>query len=491
MTEPSSSGLGAADPDLCRVSVIGGNTQVDLGLPATVPIAAYITDVVELIESRNPDLSEQDEAAPPQTQHWTLARIGRDPIPPNRTLTEAEVYDGELLVLRSVTAKEAPALFDDVIDAVSKLTTESFRSWSPVSARWMGLIAGLFAILASLALLAIAKSDDGGVAPGAIALGVGLVAIGAAAIGARRYPESRLVTVMLSLYAVLLVFGGTGMLVPNDLASPHALLACVAALVAAAACYSLTRMGATLFAAVVTITVFAGVSSLVHMVWEPELYKIAAGVLVAGLITITLAPRLAVAAARLPVPPVPTAGGAIDPADHEPRPTIADIGAIGATALPSAVGLEQRARAANDYQSGMIIGCTLAIAVSAVVAADPLGSGRWQGIALGVVLALILCLRGRSFADLTQASTLIAGGAATLIAVLIGVGIGHDSWLLATAGVLLVVAAGAVGFGVVGPHTEMSPVVRRTGEIFEYLLICTIIPLVLWIMDLYSAARNL
>ena len=34
------------------------------------------------------------------------------------------------------------------------------------------------------------------------------------------------------------------------------------------------------------------------------------------------------------------------------------------------------------------------------------------------------------------------------------------------------------------------PGVRRAGEIFEYLLIVTIIPLSLWMMDIYSAARN-
>lgn len=126
-----------------------------------------------------------------------------------------------------------------------------------------------------------------------------------------------------------------------------------------------------------------------------------------------------------------------------------------------------------------------------MIAADPFGAARWQGIALAVVVALILCLRGRSLADLTQASTLIVGGTATLIAIMVGVAFGHPSWLVPIAGMLLAVGAVAMVFGVIGPHTEMSPVTRRMGEIFEYLLIVTIIPLVLWIMDLYSAARNL
>ena len=122
--------------------MIGGNTQLDVGLPATVPVVAYIADLVELIDSRNPDLTEHDEGAPVRAQHWTLARVGREPIPPHQTLTDAEVFDGELLVLRSVTTQEAPALFDDVIDAVSRLTSESANAWSATAARVMGLTAG-------------------------------------------------------------------------------------------------------------------------------------------------------------------------------------------------------------------------------------------------------------------------------------------------------------------------------------------------------------
>lgn len=48
-----------------------------------------------------------------------------------------------------------------------------------------------------------------------------------------------------------------------------------------------------------------------------------------------------------------------------------------------------------------------------------------------------------------------------------------------------------VVFGVIGPHIEITPVTRRSGEIFEYLLICTVIPLVLWIMGVYAMARNI
>ncbi|MGN2641601.1 type VII secretion integral membrane protein EccD [Nocardia takedensis] len=489
MTESSTAGPVAVDPELCRVSVIGGNTQLDVGLPATVPIVAYITDLVRLIDSRNPDLSENDDGAPPTTQHWTLARVGRDPIPPHQTLVEAEVFDGEMLVLRAVASKEAPALFDDVIDAVARLGVDEQHGWSARSARWTGLIAGLIAVLAALGLLLVDKGT--GFATGFIALGAGLLAAGASVIVARRYAEQQLTAIIVGLYAIVLLGASAALLTPGALGAPHLLFACVAAMAAALVIFAAARAGSMVTAAVVTGTTVVGIAAAVRMIWDFETSVIAGGVLIAGLVMITMSPRMAVAAARLPVPPVPTAGGAIDPADHEPRPTIADIGAIGATALPSAAGLEQRAHAANQFQSGMLLSAAVLTTGGAILAADLLGSARWQGQVLAAIIAIVLCLRGRAYADLAQATVLIGAGIVTGMTLVLGMAVAQEDWRVIGASILLGLGAAVVGFGVVGPHTEVSPVVRRAIELFEYLLIVLIVPLVLWVMDIYSAARNL
>ncbi|WP_218025011.1 type VII secretion integral membrane protein EccD [Nocardia pseudovaccinii] len=491
MTEPLSSGTRAAEPELCRVSVIGGNAQLDVGLPATVPIATFIGDLVALIESRNPDVVESDDGGTPlHTEHWTLARLGRDAIAPSRSLTEAEVFDGELLVLRSVAAKESPALFDDVIDAVSRLTSVDFRGWSPTAARWTGLVAAVSAVLLALLLLAAGRAHGGGLAAPFLATGVAVIAAVAAGIAARKYAD-QLTATWLSLCALLLFFGGAALFVPGDLGSPHLLLGCSVTLVAAAVIYRATATGAALAASAVTVTLFGGIAALVRMIWDFDLTQICAAILVVAITLISAVPRLAAVLARLPIPPVPTAGGAIDPADHEPRPTIEGIGAIGATALPSAAGLGERARAANQYQTGMLIACAIAAVIGALGAADPLGSARWQGITLAVIAAVIISLRGRSFADLVQAGALIAGGCVLVIGLITGLALG-DSDLLLLAGVLLLaVAAGVLVFGVIGPHLEVTPVTRRAMEITEYLMIVAVIPLVLWIMGVYSMARNI
>lgn len=491
MTAQSIGGSRAAEPELCRVSVIGGNTQLDVGLPANVPIAAFIGDLVRLIESRNPDpIGGEEGGTPLQSQHWTLAKLGRDMIAPSQTLNDAEIYDGELLVLRSVSAKEAPALFDDVIDAVSRLTAEEFRSWSASAARWTGLVAGVVAVVFAVLLGLLSRSGgDKYVAPPLLLAGA-LAALVAAAIAMRKYADELTATV-LTLCMLLLTFGGAALAVPGSLGSPHLMLGAAATLLLAVVGYRIIGAGAAVISAIVTVVLLSGVGAAVRMIWDAGLPKVAAGVMVASIIVLSMVPRLAAMLARLPVPPVPTAGEAIDPADHEPRPTIEGIGAIGATVLPSAHGLGQRARTANQFQAGIVFGSAIGAAAGAIGAADPLHSHRWQGIALAVVISIILCLRGRSFADLTQAATLIVSGCVTFVALAVLLALSDDGMLLVSAGLLLAFAVGAIGFGVIGPHIQATPVTRRFNEIFEYGLIVSIIPLVLWIMDVYSTARNI
>ncbi|MEV0363853.1 type VII secretion integral membrane protein EccD [Nocardia fusca] len=481
----------AQEPELARVSVIGGNTQVDVGLPAAVPIAGFIGELVALIESRSPKLPDSEEdAGPLSAQHWTLARLGREAIAPSRTLNEAEVYDGELLVLRSVSAKEAPALFDDVIDAVSRLTAEEFTGWSGASARWMGLVTSALTVLTILAVLVVSRGAGDPLAPGSALLGSGLAALVAAGITAHRYRDE-LTASWLSADGLMLLFGGAALLVPGALGSPHLLLGSSVLLVASILGYRLTGVGATLFSCTAASAVFALVTAVIYLIWHPGLPKVAGGLLVAGIMILSMVPRLAALLARLPIPPVPTAGAAIDPADHEPRPTIEGIGAIGATALPSAAGLGERARAANRFQTGLIGACTASAVIGAFGVADPLGAYRWQGVTLAVITAIILALRGRSFADITQAATLIGGACVTFVSLVVGLSFGNSDLVLACAATLLAFTLGVIGFGVIGPHIEVTPVVRRAIELFEYALIMAVIPLVLWVMGIYGTARNL
>nr|WP_246598139.1 type VII secretion integral membrane protein EccD [Nocardia tengchongensis] len=281
-----------------------------------------------------------------------------------------------MLVLRAVSAKEAPALFDDVIDAVSRLTAEEFRSWSSTAARWTGLVAGVAAVVFAVVLGLISRSaGDTFVAP-PLLLGGAIAALVAAAIARRKYADELTATV-LTLCMLLLTFGGAALTVPGSVGSPHLMLGAAATLLLAVVGYRIIGAGAAVVSAVVTVVILSGVGAAVRMIWDAGVPKVAAGVLVTSIIVLSMVPRLAAMLARLPVPPVPTAGAAIDPADHEPRPTIEGIGAIGATVLPSAAGLGQRARTANQFQTGIVVGSAIGAVAGAI--ARPTRSGPPAG----------------------------------------------------------------------------------------------------------------
>ena len=130
-------------------------------------------------------------------------------------------------------------------------------------------------------------------------------------------------------------------------------------------------------------------------------------------------------------------------------------------------------------------------AVAAVLAAAPLAGFSWRSAAYAAIIAAVLCLRGRSHSDLAQAVILITGGSLALIALVVGLAFGADDWPIIGFALGMVLVVAALVFGVVAPNHEFSPVMRRTAEIVEYLLVAVIVPLLLWILDLYRIVREL
>lgn len=484
------------EPELVRVSVLGGNTQLDVGLPAGLPIAALIPDLVAQITSRTPARRDTDdpdggEGRPYDRQNrWTLSLVGQEAIAPNRSLSESGIRDGDLLVLRSTRTGESPALFDDVVDAVARLNESRFASWSPVSARYAGFAVALVAsVAAAVALGAYRWTSDALWVGGLSALGaVGLLT--AATIVARHYRDATSAAVLAA--AAMPLAAVTGMLLtPGRFGSAHLTLGCALTLVAAVVSYRLTAVGSALHSAVTTAAFLVGCACAAELLLGASVPDVAAVAAAVGLLVVALAPRATIMLAKLPLPPVPTAGAAIDTEDIEPKPTIEGIGAIGAMALPKADALERRSFVANAYLTGIIAGTATVTAVAAVLAAAPLAGFAPKSAAFAAIVAVVLCLRGRSHSDLAQAAFLVAAGSAAMIALTTGLAVGAGSWPIIAFVLAMVIVAAALVLGVVAPRQEFSPVTRRAAEILEYLLVAVIVPLLLWILDLYRIVREI
>ncbi|MGV9858194.1 type VII secretion integral membrane protein EccD [Gordonia sp. NPDC003425] len=490
------------EPALVRVSVLGGNTQLDVGLPAAIPVAALIPELVAQIESRSPvrrdpDDPESDPGASPggrphDRQHrWTLALVGGgDPIAPNRSLSESGIRDGDLLILQSVRTGETPILFDDVVDAVARLNESGFSAWSATAARNAGYVVALAASLIAAVSLGAARIAGTGSWVAALS---GVAAVGflvAAVIVARHYRDALTATV-LSATAMPLVFVSGMLIPPGGYGAAHLGLGAALVLLAATLSYRVTAVGPVTHSALTSAALLGALACVGAMVWEGRVPEVAAVTAAVGLAVIGMAPRATILLAKLPLPPVPTAGAPIDLDAAQPAPAIEGIGAIGAMALPKADALERRSRLANAYLTGIVGGVTLITATAAVLAADPLSGFDAKRVIYAAVIGAALCLRGRSHSDLAQASTLIAGGTATLLAVTVGLAFGAHNWPVVGFAVAVAIAIGAFVLGVIAPQNDFSPVMRRSAEIVEYILLALVVPLLLWVLDLYQMVREI
>ncbi|WP_246222135.1 MULTISPECIES: type VII secretion integral membrane protein EccD [Gordonia] len=490
-----------AGPELVRVSVLGGNTQFDVGLPAGVQIAALIPELLSHIRSRSSGhpgsasgVDDDDHDGTAFRPHlWTLSMIGGEDLPAEVTLSESGVRDGELLVLQSRKSGAAPPLFDDVIDAVARLGEERTSQWSATTARYAGYAAAVaFSLLTALALLVADHPGSGW--PLVVAAAACLVLLVASGVvgGVHRDAATSIALLCTTLPQAM----AAGMLaVPGVIGRADIGLGCVVVLAVVVISYRVTGAGALCHSAATTAAVLGGTACGAALLTDASPAEVGAVTAVCAAAAVALAPRLTIVLAKLPLPPVPTAGGAGDLVDHEPSPTIEGIGAVGAMALPDARTLERRVALAESYLTGILTGAALVTVTATVV------SVSWHTSAsvgplpvtaiLATVISAVLCLRGRSHSGLAPAAILIGAGILGWLGVLSAMLFTTDP---APAGVVvagLVTVVVATAIGVVATAHEFSPVMRRAVEIGEYVLVASIVPLLLWILDLYQSVRNL
>jgi hypothetical protein len=131
----------------CRITVVGERRQVDLAVPARVPIATYVDTVARLCAQERSDIL---------SPAWSLATATATPFAPERSLAEVGVVDGQVLYLRDVIAEEfADPVVYDVGERVNELAEGALgRSWDPRTRTMTVMTFGLGWLIATLIMLA-------------------------------------------------------------------------------------------------------------------------------------------------------------------------------------------------------------------------------------------------------------------------------------------------------------------------------------------------
>ncbi|MGH3934996.1 MAG: type VII secretion integral membrane protein EccD [Pseudonocardiaceae bacterium] len=451
------------------MTVVAPCTRIDLALPSDVAVADLVPMVLKMAGESAPDGGSSHGG-------WCLAKLGGEAIDPDRPLSSLGVVDGDLLQLRRRRDNPPPPLFDDVVEAIAVSVPDSYRPWTEHTARTLGMVAAGLALLASAVALWRAGPGLG------VAVVAGLAAVlvlAGGAVIARVYDQTG-IGVLVAGGSLPLGFVSGLYLVPSSVHSEnllvHAenlLLACTLALVLAITSIMVTGAGITPFIASATSAALGALAFLAASLVDRPAVGIAAGAAAVALGGISALPRLTIQLSRLPMPQVP--GSAQDLQQD--------------SGFPDYRAIERRAGVAHEYMTGMIIGCGTVAAAGAILAS----TGGALGILLSVVVAAVLLLRARSYANRSQAIALLASGMIAVAGLVTGllVTAGQSGLPLAVFGGLLVLAVLALVLGVVLPHRRFSPVVRRSVDVIEATLIAAVLPLALGVMDLYNAFRAL
>ena len=494
----------AAMPEQIRVCIHVGNYFVDTSLAAHAPLSVVMEGLVPFLVDtlRGEGLLVDFDAH----KVYSLAVEGGMPFARTLTLSEAGVLDGSRLLLREVRSTEVfKPIIEDGSDALAEFNSVKFPAFSDTTAH----VVGLLAAAAGGGLLAALFIAGWWSTPGLLwwlplALALTVVTAAGASVAQRRR-DSAPVAYALGIAAVLLAFGAGWVAVPPaDGVAGHWTAANVLAGVFASGVISLlvlwlTGVGTTVHTAIIALAAAATVVAALCTFTGLDSRQLGIGALLVGMILITAAPALALWMARVRPPSLPVPGEDIDRNELDDAAMTVEVfddtDDVRTVALSDDedTQLERRSRVANKFLTGLFVAAVAIVAIGGIVAVQP-GSPYFGGeLAIAIIAAAVLVLRGRSLTDRVQAITFFVGAFVLLTGFTVVVVFGTTSPAAALAVIVTVLAAiiAAAAAGLLLPGTKMSPILLRRIEQLEFLLILSIAPLAFWVIGAYSALRNL
>ncbi|MGV0703096.1 type VII secretion integral membrane protein EccD [Mycolicibacterium porcinum] len=475
-----------AEPELSRLTLVVGELNIDVGLPAHVSIAQYIPDVIDIANEQitNQDAIVEFDAA---DGRWTLAPLGGAPIEPHLSLGEAGVHDGDLLMICAVGQPVSPLLFDDV-DDTHAAAAGTVRSWLADKAN---ALAGFGVTAAAAVTMAgvVARWTAQPAVPAAV-LALGVTGMVLACLVAHR-PAAAAAPAWITAVSTPLVFAGSLYLVPGGSGATSLPMAFALTAFGALLVLLVSGSGSAVYTAIITACAFGGVSSTAMLLWQAPIRAVGALLATVAVIVVYLAPRVTIGLSKLPIPRVPTAGEPLDDIETQGGPTVEGVNAIGKQIIPTEEDLISRVRRANQHLTGILVAAALAALVGCYLAVDVSDGFYWQGTVFAVMVATVLCLRGRGHHDLVQSATLIGSGLTIAVAVVLKTALNVEGWQARAVVVLLALMVLILACGLVAPLREFSPVARRQVEILEYIAVGSLFPLCFWIVRVYAFFREM
>jgi ESX secretion system protein EccD len=467
---------------LTRVTLHTTQRRVDVALPGSVALAELLP---ELLHHAGIGLADDGE----QHGGWALRRADGTGLDEGKALNQLGVRDGEILHL--VPAREQwPELeYDDVVEAIAAGARRRGAAWTPNATRISTLAgAGLLLLAGVVSLLRGGPDWD----PGAyMSLTVAVLLLVGGVLASRAYGDG-VAGSALAGFALPYAFAGGALLLHGDpgvgvvpgmtwLGSAELLVGCVAVLLFAALGAAGVGYGTRIFMAGGLVGLLGAISALLEGLGAAGAASILLAALVCG---IGLLPVLAIRFGKVPVPSVALPRGS----EHETF-TSAPQRSRHSADMPDKGRVFAAVSRSEELLTGMLLGYTVLVTFATLVLAI---AGGTPGRVLVAVAATAFLLRSRLFVTTRQRMPLITAGLLGHLLLLGGLAFSADGKVRAFFAIGAVVLALIVVLaGQTWSRTAPSPYVGRFADLFDLLVVISVVPVAAWVLDIYGWIQSL
>jgi len=487
-------------PARCAVAVVCGDHLVSQVYPASVPIEAFIEDIVELLDD---ELKRRGLNGLESGVGYELHKANGVRLDVTKTLDELGVEDGATLALvPAVEGESFEPQYESLSTGLARIGKKLFDPVTVLTASHTALVILGMVCLTVLGLAVRQRFATDSLAPSIVTGVAGLLVAGGAGAVWRWWPERVDMLDGLGWLAVPLLAASFACGAPGDLGSAHAFIAALGGGVLTCGIASLTRRYVNVAAAVATLCGLGGMAALLRMWWPMPAQWLGMCGLVALLFLLTLAPTISLWVARIRPPYFGSITGrdlfrrsaglpvdAVTPVDEG----VEGDEEVNTDTTPRGAQIAMAAIRANNILTGICVGAGLTLPAAVWATLIPGRDRSAAAATLAGLFAVIFISRGRAFADKRQAIALVCGAAA---ATCIGVVkyVTHESAAAGSSmlgGALVLAGFGGAGLlaALLVPTTRFTPLVRMTAEWVEIAAIIAALPLAAWIGGLFTWVR--
>lgn len=481
-------------PPSSRVSLLVADTQIDLLLPAAVPLAKLVEPTRDAINRRLKSIGVKEL---PDGAFVFARTAGMTMLSGKLSLAAQGVNDAELLAfVPAASAQRYEPNIENVSAAIAKWAKEHFP---PVTAQdGAGVAVALMMVALGVAALLVWRlrwaSSGGWLVPtifAATALVLQSAALLAARMGADRFITGA------TTWAVIVALVAAGASAPPGAhpGAPHAVLAAGVALVAAAALAKLSGRYWVAATTVVMVSVAGLGSAGARMFFAVPGQRIAVVMLVGVLTACLAAPGIGRRLAHVPRQSFESITGKdmYERSASDPEDTISPVADSPRDITLTGQQVGEIALRSNRVLMGLLLGTALTQVAASGFAVHPGVGTQWTFVVVTVCIALITVLRARAFRDRRHAITLVAGAALSLFAVPARYGFaanpGATGVVLASAAAVVGIALAALLAGAIVPTYMFSEPIREVVEYAEYVATTVVVVFAAWTIDLIQFVR--